>query len=247
MSSWPPLSVLALLFIRAIGAAAPLPLGSGPGTLLPKFAVALSLTLLAGPSCQPAEAVITADVLLGEIWMGFLLSLVSALMVETAGVLGELLDGGRGQNFAAFYDPLSETCTPALAQFLRWYCLTLLVSAGGAEALAAAFFGSLSLFPPGSSGFVEMVSGAPSLRLFQLLSEFWQGLSLAFLPFACGFLVIEACLGAAARLVPGICSGQEGFLLKSGFSFVILMLAAGSGAAAGVLHAAQPLLHLLGG
>lgn len=243
MSGLPSLELLLLLSARALPTAALLPSSAGTQPLLQKTALAFGLACTAALAAGAGSAELSCRALAGELVIGAVLALPCALTVEAAALFGELLDAGRGENYASFYDPLLGDRSSSLALLGRSYCLTLLLLAGTAEALLAAFNATVRLYPPGAGGLLLEQRG---LRVLELASAYFLGAAWFYLPCAVLFLAIEGCAAAAARLSPRLAVMQESFVVKTYAAFGVLLVLNESGARGELAALARPITMLLG-
>ena len=249
MTQIPSAAFILLCFLRAAGLCALLPLGHGFQPIR-KTALALGLTLLAA-ACSTAGAaqmsvVLTPGMLVTELAVGAGLSIAAGLTIEAAGMLGELIDSGRGQAMASFYDPLSAAPSTGMMMLMRSYGLALLLLGGGAEALLRAFLESTELIPPGS-GCRILFSEQGCLQLLTVLWGFLSAVVWLYLPFAVLFFLIDGACGVAAKLLPRLALTQEAFQIKSLAALGALLVLNEFEAALVVPGLGTPMLHLLRG
>jgi len=231
-----------LLFLRALALLAPLPFGGAFASLLTKTACAALLAYIAAPAFGAAP-IVTCRAVLSELLIGALLALPCALAVETAALFADLMETGRGANFSLLYDPLSQGQGSQLAVLARSWSAALLLTSGMAHGLIAAFAEAARLLPPGS-GAHSLLLRDRGLQLIETAALYLTGATWFYLPCALVFLVVDSCIGAAARLSPRLGLSQEALPLKTYAAILVLLALNAAGAGDALVECSRPLAHL---
>jgi len=214
---WPLTRILGLI------AAAPL-LGSASVPVRVRIGLALAVTLLLTPQIKvpdiepwsaPGIIVLATQFIIGSM-MGFAIQIAFAV-VDLAGEVAGLQ---MGLGFASFFDPLSASDVPVIAQFLGMVATLLFLSLNGHLLLLSALAGSFELVP----------IAAPHLHagiMLDLVESggriFVSGFMLA-LPVIGALLIINLALGVLTRAAPQLNLFSVGFPLTLLAGIAVLTL-----------------------
>lgn len=183
------------------------------------IAVAITPTLPPMPSVQPGSLAglwILAQQMLIGIGMGF-----AAKIVFTAfDLAGEFIGAQMGLGFATFYDPLSSSQTPVIAEFINLIALLLFLSMNGhllyLATLAQSFFAiPISATPLGASSW---------LNLAELGSKIFSAGLLLSLPIIVALMITNVALAVLTRAAPQLNLFALGFPLTLMGGFVALAI-----------------------
>lgn len=183
------------------------------------IAVAITPTLPPMPSVQPGSLAglwILAQQMLIGIGMGF-----AAKIVFTAfDLAGEFIGAQMGLGFATFYDPLSSSQTPVIAEFINLIALLLFLSMNGhllyLATLAQSFFAiPVSATPLGASSW---------LNLAELGSKIFSAGLLLSLPIIVALMITNVALAVLTRAAPQLNLFALGFPLTLMGGFVALAI-----------------------
>lgn len=213
---------------RILGFVAVAPLWSSNGVprrmrLLLGFAITVALTsgLPAMPSVQPASLPglwIMAQQMLIGIGMGFAVKIVFTAF----DLAGEFVGAQMGLGFATFYDPLSSSQTPVIAEFINLIALLLFLSMNGHLFYIATLAQSFSVIPVS-----PMPLGAGSwLNLVELGSKIFSAGLLLSLPVVVSLMITNVALAVLTRAAPQLNLFALGFpiTLLGGFLTLAISL-----------------------
>ena len=218
---YPSLDSLVLIFFRALGMASIWPFISGSRSLGPRLTLAIALSIGTLPLSTNYQ-LSSYHFLALEFLIGLGLILPAALAVHALDMLAELIDTGRGQSIANFYDAETKVSRAVLSEIIGKLFWLKLLFLGIFEKLMLEFGKSLQGIPCGSSSFEDLSSFGANLFGHSLL--ILSGLSLLYLPFAALNLVIEIAIGFCSKLMPQVNLFAEAFLIKTIFQLVFLLL-----------------------
>lgn len=211
---------------RILGFMATAPLWSTAGvpkrvrlTIAIAVAVALAPGLPPMPEVQPASLAglwIMAQQMLIGIGMGF-----AAKIVFTAFLFaGEFIGTQMGLGFATFYDPLSASQTPVVAEFLNLIALLLFLSLNGHLLYLATLAQSFSAIP-----ISNIPVGAGSwLNIAELGSKIFSAGLLLSLPIMAALMITNVALAVLTRAAPQLNLFALGFPLTLLGGFLILAI-----------------------
>lgn len=211
---------------RILGFMATAPLWSTAGvpkrvrlTIAIAVAVALAPGLPPMPEVQPASLAglwIMAQQMLIGIGMGF-----AAKIVFTAFLFaGEFIGTQMGLGFATFYDPLSASQTPVVAEFLNLIALLLFLSLNGHLLYLATLAQSFSAIPVSN-----IPVGAGSwLNIAELGSKIFSAGLLLSLPIMAALMITNVALAVLTRAAPQLNLFALGFPLTLLGGFLILAI-----------------------
>jgi flagellar biosynthesis protein FliR len=198
------------VFLRCVGLLTVLPLGQM--LLIPRIALAAAAAFFFVDSV-PSHLPLNAAHLAGEFGVGVILGLPAALMVECAGMWGELYDTARGQAIASSYDHLQNTPSSQFQSLACSWAWAALLSLGLLPALFLGFGKSLSLLPLGEV--IRMDYANLGQRILQGVALQGGALLASFLPIGLVFVGIDFALGLISKFVPGLSLQNEAFAIKT--------------------------------
>lgn len=181
-------------------------------TILLQPAARLSIGLI--PAITPLTVV-------GEMLIGFAIGLGAALVVAAAEAAGDLLSIQIGLSGASLMDPLTNTSSPLLANFLSLFAVTLLLSLDAHLGMLSAVGKSLSLLPTGSAIDLERGLGA-MISLAGTL--FALGLKFA-APVVAVIMIGNTALAVLSRAAPQLNVLSVAFPLQIGLGLIALGIA----------------------
>lgn len=211
-------------FSRILGFVATAPLWSTAGVprrmrLLVGIAIATAIApgLPPMPEVQPASMQglwIMAQQMLIGIGMGFAVKIVFAAF----DLAGEFIGTQMGLGFATFYDPLSSSQTPVVAEFTNLIALLLFLSLNGHLLYLATLAQSFSAIPVSS---VPLAAGS-WLNLAELGGKLFSAGLLLALPIIVALMITNIALAVLTRAAPQLNLFALGFPLTLIGGFVAL-------------------------
>ncbi len=224
--NWALLGDLPLAFMRASGFAVLLPFPFSGFGLDKRILLALVLALV---TFSPEHSVLGSGYLIipFEFFFGLLLALPVALLFSAIEMWAELFDVGRGENFAALYDPQTSRSHHAMTLFVRGLLGVLLVFGGMYEILFSGYREMSATFPFGSGGFllIEQLGEVILTGVSQVVMMTFR----FFLPLSCLYLTVDFGVGCIGKVVKGVPLYSEAFVLKSLLGLVALVALCSSG------------------
>jgi flagellar biosynthesis protein FliR len=173
------------------------------------------------PFCGIAgsDVTVSAFALCRELLIGLLVGTPVRVLVESAEMLGEIIDTGRGQTIGSVMDPLNGQQGSELAKVFRVGALCLFIQVGGLERFIDAVGASFSLMPINTSvqsidGVRYLLHGGVHLVATTLsLSASWLA----------SFLLVDTFLAAIARVSQGFSFSSTSMWLKFIATAVLLL------------------------
>ncbi|GIF06066.1 flagellar biosynthetic protein FliR [Actinoplanes siamensis] len=193
-------------------------------------AIALPMAPYLQSSLPPLEtpALIASIVL--QLFVGFGLGFLTALLFAALQAAGDLLDLFGGFTLATAYDPLGFSQSSIFGRFYNLIAVTLLFASDGHQLILRGFMQSFRTLPLNSSFSMETFS---RLLVSGLGEMFLAALQIAG-PLICVLFLADVALGLLNRVAPALNAFQLGFPVK------IFLLVTLSGLAIamlpGVLH-----------
>ncbi|MES2521510.1 MAG: flagellar biosynthetic protein FliR [Gemmatimonadota bacterium] len=179
-------------------------------------------------SADLATLAITPATFLAETAIGFVIGMAAALVIAAAEFAGELLTLSIGLSGAAIFDPIHNTQSPVLGQFLQLMALAILMIGGGHLVMLEAVGASFHAMPLGAP--VDLGAGlgafVPVAR-----SIFVTGLQFAS-PVVAAVLVMNIALAVLGRAAPQLNIMSLAFPLQIGVGMITF-----AGSVALVVHA----------
>lgn len=165
-------------------------------------------TVMAMPSVQPGSLsglwVMLQQMLIG-IGMGFAARIVFAAF----DLAGEFIGTQMGLGFATFYDPLSSSQTPVIAEFIGLIALLLFLSMNGHLLYFATLAQSFSAIPVSATP----LGAASWLNLTELGSKIFSAGLLLALPVVVALMITNVALAVLTRAAPQLNIFALGFPL----------------------------------
>ncbi|MBK7461683.1 MAG: flagellar biosynthetic protein FliR [Betaproteobacteria bacterium] len=181
--------------------------------------VAIAPSLPNMPSVQPASLtglwIMLQQMLIG-IGMGFAARIVFAAF----DLAGEFIGAQMGLGFATFYDPLSSSQTPVIAEFYGLIALLLFLSMNGHLLYFATLAQSFSAMPVGTTP----LSSASWLNLAELGSKIFSAGLLLALPVVVALMITNVALAVLTRAAPQLNIFALGFPLTLLGGFVAIAI-----------------------
>jgi flagellar biosynthesis protein FliR len=211
---------------RILGFIAAAPLWSTAG--IPRrtrLILGLCITLAIAPALPPMPAVspqsmdglwILAQQMLIGIGMGFAARIVFAAI----DMAGEFIGLQMGLGFATFYDPLSSSQTPVVAEYLGLIGLMLFLSMNGHLMYVATLAQSFHAIPVGT-----FISAGSWLNLAELGSKIFSFGLLISLPIIVALMITNLALAVLTRAAPQLNIFALGFPLTLFGGFFALAIA----------------------
>ena len=170
--------------------------------------VAIAPSLPSMPSVQPGSLsglwVMLQQMLIG-IGMGFAARIVFAAF----DLAGEFIGTQMGLGFATFYDPLSSSQTPVIAEFIGLIALLLFLSMNGHLLYFATLAQSFSAIPVSATP----LGAASWLNLTELGSKIFSAGLLLALPVVIALMITNVALAVLTRAAPQLNIFALGFPL----------------------------------
>jgi flagellar biosynthetic protein FliR len=181
--------------------------------------VAIAPSLPNMPSVQPASLtglwIMLQQMLIG-IGMGFAARIVFAAF----DLAGEFIGAQMGLGFATFYDPLSSSQTPVIAEFYGLIALLLFLSMNGHLLYFATLAQSFSAMPVGTTP----LGSASWLNLAELGSKIFSAGLLLALPVVVALMITNVALAVLTRAAPQLNIFALGFPLTLLGGFVAIAI-----------------------
>ena len=215
-----------LLFFRALGCVALVPMPSDFSGHMLKLALAFGLAALFAADAKTAEQV-TVVLCGSEFLFGLMLGLPILLILNAASSAGELFDALRGQTIASMYDPTGDCPASLMGTFFSQYIWVLLIMLGGGNALAQHMRDSIIMIPCGRAA--EWLINSASERVVALLATIMTEAFSICLPFAALCVLIDLSCAFLVKLFPGLYFQNEVFAVKSFVGFFLLLLLSETG------------------
>ncbi len=182
-------------------------------------AVAITPTLPPMPVVQPASLGglwILAQQMLVGIGMGF----AARIVFGAFDMAGEFIGFQMGLGFATFYDPLSASQTPVIAEFIGLIALLLFLSMNGHLLYLATLAQSFSAIPVSA----VLLANASWLNLAELGSKIFSTGLLLSLPIVVALMITNVALAVLTRAAPQLNIFALGFPLTLLGGFFVLAL-----------------------
>ena len=221
-----------LVFFRALGLAAFLPITGGISAHSFRFMIAFGLALLYADEAQTHDDV---SILLcaSEFVFGLLVGLPILLVLSVASAVGEIFDVLRGQTIASMYSPAGDCPASLMGSFLSQYMWVVLLFIGGGDVIVTHLKESLSIV---RCGHVLAILNDFSYEKVLLLTMTTMNAAFAIcLPFAISFLLVELAAAVLMKLLPGLYFQSEVYEIKSILGFLFLFTLVQSGYEASLL------------
>ncbi len=224
LSDWLALFIFPFVRILAMIASAPV-LGNRQVPTRMKIGLAVMLTVIIAPTIniqpgiEPGSA-IGFFVLLQQILAGLAIGFTMRLIFTAVEMAGDIIGMQMGLGFAVFYNPLTASYTPVVAQFLGLIAVLAFLTMNGHLYMLAALADSFQLFP--------ISSAVPSAIALHTLaawggSIFTHALQLA-LPVIGVLLIANLSLGILTRAAPQLNLLSVGFPITLAIGFATLAL-----------------------
>lgn len=226
------LAALILIFFRAVGFLALLPLGDRLGGSVRKIVLALMLAFVCIGNADQ-KVVVSGFGVVTEFLVGLVLCLPCALLINCSEMLGEMFDTGRGQTIGSIYDPLTGSSSSVMSRFARYYVWAVLLAAGGFEYLIGGFAASFQVLPVASLPFDALAAFGG--RMMSLILQMLSGLLIVYLSWAILYLLVDTAAAFWARVMPQVPFFSEVFQLKSYLAFAALIILTNYGEIGGLL------------
>ena len=226
IDAWITLFIFPLARILAFVASAPLWSTAGIPRrthLIMGIAISLAIapSLPAMPDVQPASLsglwIMLQQMLIG-IGMGFSARIVFAAF----DLAGEFIGFQMGLGFATFFDPLSSSQTPVVAEFYGLIALLLFLSMNGHLLYFATLAQSFSAIPVGATP----LAAASWLNLAELGSKIFSAGLLLALPIVIALMITNIALAVLTRAAPQLNIFALGFplTLLGGFATIAISM-----------------------
>lgn len=226
--------------IRIFGVLLFLPFGGNPvQNLFLRVSIAACLSLLFPVECASDE--LTIGRMLGELFVGIVLSLPLVLTISAASMCGDVFDTARGQNIAGLYDPQSGGSTSSCALLLKYYTINCLFTLGFFSTALEVLSKSFILIP--QAGFTAFASKAYPILIYiaQTLQDFFFIIA----PLAALFLLVDLIVLYLGKLLPQGNFFAESMLIKTALGFLMLQIIFGSGQGGFIDLVKQSTLNLM--
>lgn len=206
------------LALRSFGFLLSLPFGELL-TIVPRFFLAVGLGVILQPESGDSGGV-DEITLIFEFVIGFLLGAPLRLLSDVGEMLGEVIDGARGQTISAVLDPLNGQGASDLATIVRSAAVVLAVWEGAIEVSLQGLAESVRRNPPG----IWAISPSLALEILDVCgSALLKGFQIGAIWFG-AFLMIEVICAIASRLVVGLSFSHTSHLVKSLVTFILLAI-----------------------
>lgn len=224
IDAWIVAFVFPLARILAFIASAPLWSNAG----IPRqtrLILGIAITVALAPALPAMPAVAPAS--LGGLWIMFQQMLIGIGMGFAARIVfaafdlaGEFIGFQMGLGFATFYDPLSASQTPVIAEFVNLIALLLLLSMNGHLLYFATLAQSFSAIPVSAT---PLANGS-WLNLAELGGKIFSAGLLLALPIVVALMITNIALAVLTRAAPQLNIFALGFPLTLVGGFVALAI-----------------------
>lgn len=181
--------------------------------------IAIAPSLPTMPNIQPASLsglwVMLQQMLIG-IGMGFAARIVFAAF----DLAGEFIGAQMGLGFATFYDPMSSSQTPVIAEYINLIALLLFMSMNGHLLYFATLAQSFSAIPVS----LTPLGSASWLNLVELGGKIFSAGLLLALPAIVALMIINIALAVLTRAAPQLNIFALGFPLTMMGGFIALAI-----------------------
>ena len=133
-----------------------------------------------------------------EFFFGFLITLPAGLVFWVAHAAGELIDIQTGASNNAVFNPSTESPEGPASVLMSQLAILVFVVGGGFQSILRAILTSYRVVPPNDYSGLNF-SALPSI-VDQIFSQFVVGIFHLFTPIMVLFLMVELCIGLAAKL-----------------------------------------------
>lgn len=220
------IAAFAFPLARILGFIATAPLWSSTG--IPRrvrLILGLAITIAIAPALPPMPAV--APGTLAGLWIlalqmltGIAMGFAAKIVFAATDLAGEYIGFQMGLSFATFYDPLSASQTPVIAEFINLLTLLLFLSVNGHLIYVATLAQSFQAIPVEAT----ILGKGSWLNLAELGAKIFSiGLLLA-LPVIVALTITNIALAVLTRAAPQLNIFSLGFPLTLLGGFVVLMI-----------------------
>lgn len=226
MDAWIAAFMFPLARILAFVAAAPLWSMAG----IPRrtrLILAIAITVAITPSLPLMPVVEVASlaglwILFQQILIGIGMGFAARIVFAAFDMAGEFIGAQMGLGFATFFDPLSASQTPVIAEFMGLIALLLFLSMNGHLLYVATLAQSFSAMPVSAT----TIGASSWLNLAELGSKIFSAGLLLALPVIVALMVTNIALAVLTRAAPQLNIFALGFplTLMGGFFAIALSL-----------------------
>jgi len=230
------MAAFVLLSLRAFGAIALLPFGEGANAILSRLVIALGCAFALTPELLAAP--VTPGSIIGNLFVGIVLSLPIVCVLEGAAMAGELIDVARGQTIAQVYDPLQNEVTSPLGVAGRHLAWVTLIVLAAETVLLGSLKESLTLLPLESP--LDLFNRESGWGLLEQCATILASCVRLILPLIVLFFLIECVFGVVAKFATKTSLQVESSAAKIAAGSVLLLTIVSSGS----LESLFPMLRL---
>lgn len=214
-------SAIMYLFTRCLGSIALLPIGHSFSNYARQMSLAIVGAIYLFPSVNFVGPISICQLGI-EFLIGVIVGLPAALLIELAQSYGNMIDTGRGQNFASMYDAIRSTQSNVTGILLSNFVLALLITSGLLVQLLSSVALSCKSLPIGGVGLSHLSDQGQ--RIIYFLSSVIAGTFSSFIIFAALFLLVDLGVSAISKVLAQAGLNSESFQLKT-FAALLLMIA----------------------
>ena len=226
MDAWIAAFMFPLARILAFVAAAPLWSMAGiPRRTRLILAIAITVAITPGLPLMPVVEVASLAglwILFQQILIGIGMGFAARIVFAAFDMAGEFIGAQMGLGFATFFDPLSASQTPVIAEFMGLIALLLFLSMNGHLLYVATLAQSFTAIPVSAT----TIGASSWLNLAELGSKIFSAGLLLALPVIVALMVTNIALAVLTRAAPQLNIFALGFplTLMGGFFAIALSL-----------------------
>lgn len=226
LDAW--IAAFAYPLIRILAFIAAVPLWSTAGIprrtrLMLAIAIAIALVPMLPPMPSVAPGSLAGLwILFMEMLIGIGMGFAARIVFAAVDLAGEFIAAQMGLGFATFYDPMSSSQTPVIAEFLGLIGLMLFLSINGHLIFVATLAQSFQAIPVSANP----LGAASWMNLAELAGKIFSAGLLIALPIIVALMIINVALAVLTRAAPQLNIFSLGFpltLLGGFFALAISM------------------------
>lgn len=190
------------------------------------LALALMVTPVqsATPVAMPANLILYALGLGGELLIGLILGLGIMMLLAGVQVAGQVISQMSGMSLADVFNPGFDTEVPVIANLLHLVTLAVFVIIGGHRMLMAALLDTYSAMPVGHAALPNSLDKLVATLLSESFSLAVRGAA----PAMIALLLATVVLGLVSRTLPQLNILAIGFGLNAAVTFLVLAVSVGA-------------------
>lgn len=224
IDAWIAAFIFPLVRILAFVAAAPLWSMAGTPRRI-RLLLAIAITVAITPALPPMPVVEPGSlaglwILLQQMLIGIGMGFAARIVFAAFDMAGEFIGAQMGLGFATFFDPLSASQTPVIAEFVGLVALLLFLSMNGHLLYVATLAQSFTAVPVSATA----IGGGSWLNLAELGGKIFSAGLLLSLPVIVALMITNIALAVLTRAAPQLNIFALGFPLTLIGGFVALAI-----------------------